>query len=46
VHDRSLRWNDKKININWPLKKFNISTPKLSDKDASAPFLNEADIFI
>ena len=44
-HDRSIRWNDKKININWPLKQFNIKKPSLSDKDANAPCLNEAEIF-
>ena len=44
-HDRSIRWNDEKININWPLKNFNILNPILSIKDANAPFLNEADIF-
>ena len=45
-HDRSIRWNDEKININWPFKNFNISKPILSTKDAKAPFLNEADIFV
>ena len=45
-HDRSIRWNDKKININWPLKNFNILNPILSIKDANAPFLNEADVFV
>ncbi len=45
-HDRSIRWNDEKININWPLKNFNILNPILSIKDANAPFLNEADIFV
>ena len=45
-HERSIRWNDKKININWPLEQFSIIKPLLSSKDASAPFLNEADIFV
>ncbi len=44
-HDRSIRWDDENIKINWPFKNFNISKPTLSTKDAKAPFLNEADIF-
>ena len=31
--EKSLIWNDKDININWPLSKFNIIAPKLSIKD-------------
>ena len=45
-HERSIRWNDKKININWPLEQFSVLKPLLSSKDANAPFLNEADIFV
>lgn len=45
-HDRSIRWNDKTININWPLKQFNISNPLLSNKDSDAVFLTQADIFV
>ena len=45
-HDRSIRWNDKKINIIWPLIQYDISEPLLSSKDSNAPFLNEADIFV
>tara|TARA_A100001011_G_C14281457_1_gene831797 strand:+ start:1010 stop:1588 length:579 start_codon:yes stop_codon:yes gene_type:complete len=45
-HERSIRWNDKKININWPLEQFSVLKPLLSTKDANAPFLNEADIFV
>ena len=43
--DRSIRWNDKEINIDWPLKKINCSLPNLSFKDANAPYLKDADIF-
>ena len=44
-HDRSLRWNDEEINIDWPLNKINCSLPNLSLKDANAPYLKDADIF-
>ena len=44
-HDRSIRWNDKEINIDWPLNKINCSLPNLSLKDANAPYLEDADIF-
>ena len=44
-HDRSIRWDDKNININWPLKDINFLDPKLSEKDSKAPFLKNADIF-
>ena len=43
--DRSIRWNDKEINIDWPLKKINCSLPNLSFKDENAPYLKDADIF-
>lgn len=36
--ERSLRWDDPKIAIDWPLPK--NSLPLLSDKDAVAPLLN------
>ncbi len=32
----SIRWNDRDINIQW-----GISSPLLSDKDATAPYLND-----
>lgn len=35
-HDRSIRWNDPDLNIDWP-----VSNPILSDKDANAPFLKD-----
>ena len=44
-HVRSIRWNDTNININWPLKDINCSKPRLSEKDAKAPFLKNADVF-
>ena len=35
-HDRSIRWNDSDIGVNWPIK-----DAILSDKDVSAPYLRE-----
>ena len=43
--DRSIRWDDKNININWPLKEINCSKPILSEKDSKAPFLKNAEVF-
>lgn len=40
-HDRSIRWNDPGIGIEWPLDK----GPILSEKDASAPYLRDAEVF-
>jgi dTDP-4-dehydrorhamnose 3,5-epimerase len=40
-YDRSIRWNDPDININWDLK----TTPLLSNKDQNAPLLKDAQIF-
>ncbi|WP_324282210.1 dTDP-4-dehydrorhamnose 3,5-epimerase [Cyanobacterium aponinum UTEX 3222] len=40
-HDRSIRWNDPEIDLNWNLKE----TPILSEKDKNAPLLKEAEIF-
>lgn len=37
-HDRAIRWNDPDIGIEWPAR-----NPILSNKDAQAPFLKEAD---
>ncbi len=37
-HDRSIRWNDPEININWEW-----SNPILSDKDKNAPLLKDVD---
>jgi len=36
--DRSIRWNDPELGINW-----GISTPIVSDKDAKAPLLKDSD---
>ncbi len=38
-HDRSIRWNDPEIGIDWP-----ISNPILSEKDKNAPLLSDAEI--
>ena len=43
--ERSIRWNDRDININWPLKDLYFSEPRLSEKDSNAPFLKNADVF-
>jgi len=41
-HDRAIRFNDPDIAIDWPIAAGDI---KLSQKDAQAPFLREAEIF-
>jgi dTDP-4-dehydrorhamnose 3,5-epimerase len=41
-HDRSIRWNDHDISIDWP---GGSADALLSDKDLSAPFLADADTF-
>ena len=38
AHDRSIRWNDPAIGIQWP-----IPNPILSKKDSEAPLLKDAD---
>ena len=43
--ERSIRWNDKNININWPLKDIKCSEPSLSIRDSTAPFLKNAEVF-
>lgn len=40
--DRSLRWNDQAIGIQWPLA---ATPPVLSDKDRNAPVLGDAELF-
>jgi dTDP-4-dehydrorhamnose 3,5-epimerase len=40
-HDRSIRWDDPDIGIEWPFDR----EPILSDKDANAPYLRDADVF-
>ena len=42
-HDRCIRWNDPDIGIDWPLPAGN--QPVLSDKDAAAPFLKDAETY-
>ena len=42
--ERSIRWNDNIISINWPLKEINFAEPRVSEKDSNAPFLNNADV--
>lgn len=39
--DRSLRWNDPAIGIDWPLD----GAPQLAEKDAQAPLLADAEVF-
>jgi dTDP-4-dehydrorhamnose 3,5-epimerase len=40
-HDRSLRWNDPALGIDWRLR----GEPVLAPKDASAPLLVDAEVF-
>jgi dTDP-4-dehydrorhamnose 3,5-epimerase len=40
-HDRSIRWDDPEVGIDWPLD----GAPILSDKDANAPYLQGAEVF-
>jgi dTDP-4-dehydrorhamnose 3,5-epimerase len=40
--DRSLRWDDPEIGIDWPLDGL---TPLVSPKDQAAPSLVDADLF-
>jgi dTDP-4-dehydrorhamnose 3,5-epimerase len=42
--ERSLLWNDPAIGIEWPLDLLN-GPPLLSDKDAAAPTLDQAEVF-
>lgn len=39
VHERCIRWSDPDINIDWPL-----AEPVLSEKDATAPLLKDAEL--
>jgi len=40
-HDRSLRWNDPALGIEWPLHE----APLLAAKDAAAPLFAEAEVY-
>ena len=42
-HDRAIRWDDPDIGIEWPLGAG--VAPVLSEKDAAAPFLAEAETY-
>jgi dTDP-4-dehydrorhamnose 3,5-epimerase len=42
-YERSIRWDDPDIGIEWPLA--HGENPMLSSKDADAPFLNEAETY-
>jgi dTDP-4-dehydrorhamnose 3,5-epimerase len=41
--DRTLRWDDPDVGIEWPLRKGEL--PRLSEKDAAGEFLQDADLF-
>jgi len=41
--DRTLRWDDTDVGIEWPL--INGESPRLSEKDAAGEFLQDADLF-
>jgi dTDP-4-dehydrorhamnose 3,5-epimerase len=42
-HERQIRWNDPDIGIEWPIA--SVETPLLSDKDAAAPLLKNAETY-
>ena len=44
-HEKSIRWNDNFLNIEWPLNKINYLEPILSEKDSKAPYLKNTYIF-
>jgi dTDP-4-dehydrorhamnose 3,5-epimerase len=40
-HERTVRWNDARLGVPWPLR----AAPTLSAKDAAAPGLAEAELY-
>lgn len=42
-YDRAIRWDDPEIGVDWPLEPG--ASPVLSDKDANAPFLADAEVY-
>lgn len=42
--ERTIVWNDSKLNINWPIKSFNIKNLIISDKDLNAMNITEAEL--
>jgi dTDP-4-dehydrorhamnose 3,5-epimerase len=40
-YEGGLRWNDPALNIDWPLKKYGITEPILSNKDGNFPSLHD-----
>lgn len=43
AHDRALRWNDPRLAVQWPLAG---TTPQLAAKDAAAPTLQDAEVYL
>ena len=41
--ERSLRWNDPALQIDWPLEQAGVQEPLLAPKDGAAPLLAELD---
>lgn len=41
-HERCIVWNDPQLAIDWPLS----TTPLLATKDANAPVLSQAQVFV
>ena len=39
--ERSIRWDDPSLAIDWPLQEANTNPPLLASKDAEAPLLND-----
>ncbi len=44
--DRALRWDDPAIGIAWPLDRLEGRPPTLAPRDAAAPLLAEAEVFL